>query len=236
MWNTLQKEEELPEWAILLPSVQDIQDWRPKWINRIFGNQDWKETRWDTRMNSANPDIANFEKSQVRRRGAQRRTKHPNIKYHHWREEVRKGIISISTYHTGTKWQKADKPFSDLLTNVWRKKMIKDWDQDRQWTEYFITLKWGSVSIRTYSERSQRSTQEPNRDPSRPEGTVRTLQATDSRAYATKRYTVIEYCATHYATWHMNCNICTVQYDIRHAYGGHKTLHVEILSVRANRT
>jgi len=26
------------------------------------------------------------------------------------------------------------------------------------------------------------------------------------------------------ATWHMNCNICTVQYDIRHAYGGHKTL------------
>jgi hypothetical protein len=100
MWNTLQKEEELPEWAILLPSVQDIQDWRPKWINRIFGNQDWKETRWDTRMNSANPDIANFEKSQVRRRGAQRRTKHPNIKYHHWREEVRKEIISISIYHT----------------------------------------------------------------------------------------------------------------------------------------
>jgi hypothetical protein len=122
MWNTLQKEEELPEWAILLPNVQDIQDWRPKRISRIFGNQDWKETRWDTRMNSANPDIANFEKSQVRRRGAQRRTKHPNIKYHHWREEVRKGIINISTYHTGTKWQKADKPFSDLLTNVWRKK------------------------------------------------------------------------------------------------------------------
>ena len=122
------KSEELPEWAILLPSVQDIQDWRPKWINRIFGNQDWKETRWDTRMNSANPDIANFEKSQARRRGAQRRTKHPNNKYHHWREEVRKGIINISTYHTGTKWQKADKPFSDLLTNVWRKKMMKDWD------------------------------------------------------------------------------------------------------------
>ena len=89
-----------------LSSVQDIQDWRPKRISRIFGNQDWKKTRWDTRMNSANPDIANFERSQVRRRGAQRRTKHPNIKYHHWREEVRKEIISISIYHTGTKWQK----------------------------------------------------------------------------------------------------------------------------------
>jgi hypothetical protein len=129
MWDSVRKEYvkhfaerrgTLPEWAILLTSVQDIQDWRPKWINRIFGNQDWKETRWDTRMNSANPDIVNFEKSQVRRRGAQRRTKHPNIKYHHWREEVRKEIIS--TYNTGTKWQKADKPFSDLLTNVWGKK------------------------------------------------------------------------------------------------------------------
>jgi hypothetical protein len=52
-----------------------------------------------------------------------------------------------------------------------------------------------NVSIRTYSERSQRSTEEPKRDPSRPEGTARTPQATDSRAYATKRYTVIEYCA-----------------------------------------
>ena len=110
MWNTLQKEEELPEWAILLPSVQDIQDWRPKRISRRFGNQGWNETRWDTRMNSANPDIANFERSQVRRRGAQRRTKHPNIKYHHWREEVRKEIISISIYHTWTKWQIAESP------------------------------------------------------------------------------------------------------------------------------
>ncbi len=178
MWNTLQKEEELPEWAILLPSVQDIQDWRPKSTSRIFGNQDWKETRWDTRMNSANPDIANFEKSQVRRRGAQRRTKHPIIKYHHWREEVRKGIISISTYHTGTKWKIAlPRPFDKCL----RKKIMKDWDQDRHWTEYIITLKWGSVSIRTYSERSQRSTQEPKRDPSWPEGTARTSQATDQR-------------------------------------------------------
>ena len=26
------------------------------------------------------------------------------------------------------------------------------------------------------------------------------------------------------ATWHMNCNICTVQHDIRQAYGGHKIL------------
>jgi hypothetical protein len=38
-----------------------------------------------------------------------------------------------------------------------------------------------TVSIRTYSERSQRSTQEPKRDPSGPEGTARTLQATDQR-------------------------------------------------------
>ena len=46
------------------------------------------------------------------------------------------------------------------------------------------------MSIRTYSERSQRSTQEPKRDPSGPEGTARTSQATDSRTYAAKRYTV----------------------------------------------
>jgi len=37
------------------------------------------------------------------------------------------------------------------------------------------------VSIRTYSERSQSSTQEPKRDPSGPEGTACTLQATDQR-------------------------------------------------------
>jgi hypothetical protein len=37
-----------------------------------------------------------------------------------------------------------------------------------------------NVSIRTYSERLQRSTQEPKRDPSGPEGTARTPQATDS--------------------------------------------------------
>jgi hypothetical protein len=57
-----------------------------------------------------------------------------------------------------------------------------------------------NVSIRTYSEHLQRSTQEPKRDPSVPEGTARTPQATDSQAYTAKRYTVIEYCATHYAT------------------------------------
>ena len=115
---------------------------------------------------------------------------------------------------------------------------MKDWDQDRHWTEYIITLKWGSVSIRTYSERSQRSTQEPKRDPSGPEGTARTSQATDSRTYAAKRYTVTSNIVlrimlrdinvvlrdTSCATWHMNCNICTVQYDIRQAYGGHKIL------------
>jgi hypothetical protein len=37
------------------------------------------------------------------------------------------------------------------------------------------------VSIRTYLERSQRSTQEPKRDPSRPEGTARMPQAADQR-------------------------------------------------------
>jgi hypothetical protein len=57
------------------------------------------------------------------------------------------------------------------------------------------------VSIRSYSGRSQSSTQEPKKDPSGPEGTARTLQATDSQVYAAKRYTVIEYCATRYATW-----------------------------------
>jgi len=34
------------------------------------------------------------------------RTKHLNLKYHHFREEVRKGNISI--YHVGTKEQVAD--------------------------------------------------------------------------------------------------------------------------------
>jgi hypothetical protein len=37
------------------------------------------------------------------------------------------------------------------------------------------------VSIRTYSERSQKSTQELKKDPSEPEGTARTSQATDQR-------------------------------------------------------
>jgi hypothetical protein len=63
-------------------------------------------------------------------------------------------------------------------------------------------IKQETVSIHTYLERSQRSTQEPKRDPSGPEGTARTPQAADSRAYATKRYKVIEYCATRCTTWH----------------------------------
>jgi len=70
------------------------------------------------------------------------------------------------------------------------------------------------------------STQEPKRDPSRPEGTARTPQATDSQTYATKRYTVTEYCATHYATWH---KCCATWHRLCYVY-------VEILSVRANRT
>jgi hypothetical protein len=103
---------------------------------------------------------------------------HPNIKYHHWREKVRKEIIS--TYNTRTKWQITESP-SQTFWQMFREKMMKDWSQDRHWTEYIITLKWGSVSIRTYSECSQRSTQEPKRDPSGPEGTARTSQATDQR-------------------------------------------------------
>jgi hypothetical protein len=38
-----------------------------------------------------------------------------------------------------------------------------------------------SVSIRTYLEHSQRTTQGPKRDPSGTEGTARTPQATDQR-------------------------------------------------------
>lgn len=48
-------------------------------------------------------------------------------------------------------------------------------------TEDLLLVEVLGVSIRTYSERSQRSTQEPKRDPSGPEGTARTLQATDQR-------------------------------------------------------
>jgi hypothetical protein len=46
-------------------------------------------------------------------------------------------------------------------------------------TKFLDRAYLGIVSIRTYSEHSQRSTQEPKRDPSGPEGTARTLQATD---------------------------------------------------------
>jgi len=92
--------------------------------------------------------------------------------------------------------------------------------------------RWGSgislsspVSIRTYSEHSQRSTQEPKRDPSRPEGTAHTPHTTDSRTYAAKRYTVTEYCAMRYATWHERCatwhercatwhKLCYVTYEL----------------------
>jgi hypothetical protein len=64
-------------------------------------------------MDSANSDTANFERTQVRWRGDQRRTKRPNIKYDHLREEVRKETSSI--YHTRTKQQIADSPSQKYL-------------------------------------------------------------------------------------------------------------------------
>jgi hypothetical protein len=53
------------------------------------------------------------------------RTKHLNIKYHHFREEVRKGTISI--YHTRTEDQIADiftKPLPEAPFVKFREKMI----------------------------------------------------------------------------------------------------------------
>jgi hypothetical protein len=53
------------------------------------------------------------------------RTKHLNIKYHHFREEVRKGTISI--YHTRTEDQIADiftKPLPEVPFVKFREKMM----------------------------------------------------------------------------------------------------------------
>ena len=53
------------------------------------------------------------------------RTKHLNIKYHHFREEVKKGTVSI--YHVGTGEQMADmltKPLDETLFERNRKKMM----------------------------------------------------------------------------------------------------------------
>jgi hypothetical protein len=61
----------------------------------------------------------------VRWRGDQRRTKHLNIKYHHFREEVRKGTISI--YHIRTEDQIADiftKPLPEVHFVKFREKMM----------------------------------------------------------------------------------------------------------------
>jgi hypothetical protein len=46
------------------------------------------------------------------------RTKHLNIKYHHFREEVRKGTISI--YHTRTEDQ-----IADILPSPYQKHLSK---------------------------------------------------------------------------------------------------------------
>ena len=53
------------------------------------------------------------------------RTKHLNIKYHHFREEVKKGTVSI--YHVATGEQMADmltKPLDETLFEKHRKKMM----------------------------------------------------------------------------------------------------------------
>jgi hypothetical protein len=53
------------------------------------------------------------------------RTKHLNIKYHHFREEVKKGTVSI--YHVATGEQMADmltKPLDETLFLKHRKKMM----------------------------------------------------------------------------------------------------------------
>ena len=53
------------------------------------------------------------------------RTKHLNIKYHHFREEVKKGTVSI--YHVTTGEQMADmltKPLDETLFDRHRKKMM----------------------------------------------------------------------------------------------------------------
>jgi len=53
------------------------------------------------------------------------RTKHLNIKYHHFREEVKKGTISI--YHTRTEAQIADifnKPLPEQPFMKLREKMM----------------------------------------------------------------------------------------------------------------
>ncbi len=53
------------------------------------------------------------------------RTKHLNLKYHHFREEVKKGTISI--YHVSTKDQMADiftKPLEEGQSPKLRMRMI----------------------------------------------------------------------------------------------------------------
>jgi hypothetical protein len=53
------------------------------------------------------------------------RTKHLNIKYHHFREEVKKGTVSI--YHVATGEQMADmltKPLDQTLFEKHREKMM----------------------------------------------------------------------------------------------------------------
>ncbi len=58
------------------------------------------------------------------------RTKHFHIKYHHFREEVRKGTISV--YHVGTKEQVADiftKALDEGLYEKFRKAIMGWWTQ-----------------------------------------------------------------------------------------------------------
>ncbi len=72
------------------------------------------------------------------------RTKHLDITYHHFREEVRKGTISI--YHTRTEDQIADiftKPLPEVPFMKFREKMM-GWGVVKSkhiWNKYIVTLK-----------------------------------------------------------------------------------------------
>ncbi len=66
------------------------------------------------------------------------RTKHLNIKYHHFREEVRKGTISI--YHTRREEQIADiftKPLPEAPFTKFREKMMGS-QQEKKYLTYTL--------------------------------------------------------------------------------------------------
>jgi hypothetical protein len=68
-----------------------------KKLQRCLKDKEWKNGTLEWKQQTI---AANFKRSQAGRRGNWRKTKHLNIKYHHFKEEVRKGTISI--YHART--------------------------------------------------------------------------------------------------------------------------------------